>query len=397
MRPGRDRPVPTVVRLEEVTDVALDGLRVGVTSSRKGAELVAALERRGAAVMLGPTIGGDVPVPVSRILADTDTIIDARPDWLVASTGVGMRLWVGAAAEHGRLEDLRAVAGAARCVARGAKATGGLQELRVRPVWSSERQTDADVAGWLAGRVLPGEVVAVQLHGSALDATWEPLRAAGADVLSVATYRHALPERLAPAEALVTAILAGDLDVVTFTSPGAARNLVAIAEAGGADRRRALIAAFRDRVAAAVIGPVTASALEALGVPVWVAPRRWRTGDLLRSLESWAATRSALPAARPQLQLSPETHAVTVPDGSCVALGERGFAVLAALARRPGVVCPPEQLLAEAWGHAAPNDPSAIKHQVARLRRKLAGTGVRIATVRGVGYRLDRTTPEGGG
>jgi uroporphyrinogen-III synthase len=380
-----------------VTDVALEGLRVGVTSHRKGTELVAALERRGAEVLLGPTIGGDVPVPVSRILADTDTIIDARPSWLVASTGVGMRLWAAAAAEHGRLEALREAAAAARAVSRGAKATGGLQELHCRPVWSSERQTDADVTGWLAGHVLPGDVVAVQLHGSALDATWSPLRDAGADVLSVATYRHALPEDLTPAEVLVTAVLAGDLDVVTFTSPGAVRNLVAIAEAGGTERRTALIDAFQERVAAAVIGPVTASALEALGMPVWVAPRRWRTGDLLRTLETWADSRATLPAARPQLRLLPDTHAVTTPDGGRVSLGERGFAVLAALARRPGVVCPLDQLLSEAWGYAAPSDPSAIKHQIARLRRKLDGTGVQIATVRGVGYRLDRVPSDHGG
>lgn len=375
-----------------MVDVGLAGLRIGVTSQRKSTELVAALERRGAAVLLGPTLGGDVPVPVARILADTDVIIDAAPAWLVASTGVGMRLWTRAATDHGRLEALRRVAASARCVARGAKATGGFQELQVRPVWSSERQTDADVAGWLTGRVLPGDVVAVQLHGSALDATWEPLRDAGAEVLSVATYRHALPDDTAPAELLIAALLAGELDVVTFTSPGAARNLVTIAEAGGPERRDAVIGVFQERVATAVIGPVTASALEGLGIPVWVAPRRWRTGDLLRALERWADARAVRPAASPQLRLLPETHAVTVPDGSRVALGERGFAVLAALARRPGVVCPPELLLAEAWGHSAPRDASAIKHQVSRLRRKLDGTGVEIATVRGVGYRLDGVT-----
>lgn len=72
-------------------------------------------------------------------------------------------------------------------------------------------------------------------------------------------------------------------------------------------------------------------------------------------------------------------------------LGERVYAVLAALVRRPGVVCPPDQLLSEAWGFDAPADPSAIKHQIARLRRKLAGSGVDIRTVRGVGYRLETT------
>jgi uroporphyrinogen-III synthase len=80
---------------------------------------------------------------------------------------------------------------------------------------------------------------------------------------------------------------------------------------------------------------------------------------------------------------------VIATNGCCVTLGERGYAVPAALARRPGVVVEPSQLLAEVWGHGAPHDESAIKHQVARLRRKLAGTGVDIRTVRRVGYRLE--------
>lgn len=367
----------------------LDGSRVGVTSHRKGQELADALERRGAAVLSGPTIGGDEPVPEERILADTATIVDARPDWLVASTGVGMQLWVDAAAAHGRLDELREVAAGARCVARGAKAVGGLAALGVQPVWSSQRQTDADVVDWLRGRVLPGEVVAVQLHGTARPATFAPLEEVGADVLSVATYRHAFPDDLAPARTLVAAILDRALDVVTFTSPGAARNLVAIASGDDPSVATELVHRLRRDVATAVIGPVTASALEELGIPVWVAPKRWRTGDLLRSLETWVAARAHLPSARPQLQLLPDEHAVVTATGAAVPLGERGYAVLAALARRPGVVCDPDQLLTEAWGHRAPADASAIKHQVARLRRKLAGTGVEIATVRGVGYRLD--------
>jgi hypothetical protein len=105
--------------------------------------------------------------------------------------------------------------------------------------------------------------------------------------------------------------------------------------------------------------------------------------------DSWAARRDSVPHAPPSLRLVPADHTVVSADGRRVVLGARGYAVLAALARRPGVVVEPSQLLAEAWGHAAPHDESAIKHQVARLRRKLTGTGVDIRTVRGVGYRLE--------
>jgi uroporphyrinogen-III synthase len=373
--------------------LSLHGIRVGVTAHRKGRELAAALERRGARVLHGPTLAGDSPAPDHEILADTEAVLDAGPDWVVASTGVGVRLWADAAEAHGRLGALRDAAGRARCVARGAKAVGGLQSLGVQPVWSSAAQTDADVAGWLARRVLPGEVVAWQLHGAAVATTFDPVVEAGADVLSVVTYRHALPDDLAPALRLLDALADGELDLVTFTSPGAARNLLHLAREHRPARADDLVEALRTRVATAVIGPVTSSALEEAGIPAWVTPSRSRTGQLLRSLEAWALRRDDVATVPPRLRLLPASQAVRTPGGEEVELGERGYAVLAALARRPGVVCSPEQLLAEAWGHAAPADPSAVKHHVARLRRKLTDRGVEIRTVRGVGYRLESGAP----
>ncbi len=350
---------------------------------------MAALERRGGHVLHGSTLGGDEPVPAAEIAADTAAVLDAGPDWIVASTGVGVRLWAEAAREHGQLDGLLRSAGEARCVARGPKAIGGLQALEVSPVWSSQAQTDADVAGWLARRVLPDEVVALQLHGGGVPTVFAPVAEAGADVVSVMTYRHSLPEDVGPALELVDAIADLRLDVVTLTSPGAARNLLHLARTHRPGRTDEMLSALRTRVATAVIGPVTASALEDEGLPVWLTPSRPRTGELLRSLEAWALRREQLPCIPPRLQLLPGTHAVRTPEGDDVELGERGLAVLAALARRPGVVCSPERLLAEAWGHEAPSDASAVKHHVARLRRKLEGRGIVIHTVRGVGYRLE--------
>lgn len=372
-----------------MTTLSLHGIRIGVTSKRKGRELVAALERRGADVLHGPTLGGDEPVPVEEVAADTELVLDEQPDWIVASTGVGMRFWAEAAEEAGHLEALRAAARRARCVARGPKAVGGLQALGATPVWSSQAQTDADVAGWLARRVLPGEVVVLQLHGGAVPAPFVPVSEAGADLLSVATYQHCPPEEVEPALELIDAVAAGDLDVVVLTSPGAARNLVGLAREHRPDTAETMMEALRTRVATAVIGPVTASALEEEGLPVWLTPNRPRTGDLLRSLDAWALRREEASCVPPRLRLLPGSHAVQPPTGEDVELGERGYAVLAALARRPGMVCSPEQLLAEAWGHEAPTDASAVKHHVSRLRRKLRSRGVEIRTIRGVGYRLE--------
>lgn len=70
-----------------------------------------------------------------------------------------------------------------------------------------------------------------------------------------------------------------------------------------------------------------------------------------------------------------------------VVLGPQQFDVLAALVRRPGVVCKPGTLALEAFGYAMPGDATAVRHHVLRIRHTLGAYGARIETVRSVGYR----------
>ena len=74
-----------------------------------------------------------------------------------------------------------------------------------------------------------------------------------------------------------------------------------------------------------------------------------------------------------------------------VALTPKEFAVLHALARRPGEVVSKRDLLAQAWDFAYEGDPSIIEVYVSALRRKIdAPFGcTTLFTVRGAGYRLD--------
>jgi DNA-binding response OmpR family regulator len=86
------------------------------------------------------------------------------------------------------------------------------------------------------------------------------------------------------------------------------------------------------------------------------------------------------------------------PHAGAVRMGDRAvdlsaleFALLAALVRRPGVVCPLDALLREVWGHDQPRDASTVKHHVARIRRKMGADGAAIENVRAVGYRYNPT------
>lgn len=270
------------------------GLRIGVTGARKAAQLAQALERCGAIPIVGPLVTSDIPAGDEDILAAVDRLIEARPDWFAASTGVGMRLIAEVAAAHGRGAELREALSAARLVARGAKAVGGLGALRLRPEHVTDSETDEEVAAWLLAHSSESDTVGIQLHGGGAGgrgagAAYAPLRDAGRHTIEIAPYvAGRLPEDEERARSLVEAVASGALDVVTFTSPGAARNLFALAEEMGGDVPQRLESALRDGVAVAVIGPVTGEVFRERGVQIAIAPDRHRQGELVRAIERWS-------------------------------------------------------------------------------------------------------------
>ena len=80
--------------------------------------------------------------------------------------------------------------------------------------------------------------------------------------------------------------------------------------------------------------------------------------------------------------------------GREVGLTRREFDLLGALLRYPGRIHTREQLLGLVWG-ADDITPKTVDVHVAALRRKL-GSAISIATLRGVGYRLDLVAPTSG-
>jgi DNA-binding response OmpR family regulator len=75
-------------------------------------------------------------------------------------------------------------------------------------------------------------------------------------------------------------------------------------------------------------------------------------------------------------------------DGDEVRLTRKEFALLAALARRPGRVATRQQLLDEVWGQQYYGDTRTLDVHIRRLRSKLGTCGDSIDTVVGVGYRF---------
>ena len=259
----------------------LAGFRIGVTSDRRSGDLIAALERRGAEVLHAPTLRIVPAQEDSRLIEDTKTVIDIRPDVLLATTAYGMRGWFEAADAAGLGPTLVDVLSHSRILVRGPKARGALRAGGLSDAGMSRVETTASLVDQVIDEGAGGRTVAVQLHGFVDEEQLLRLRTAGATVITVAPYLWATPAEPQRVVRILEAISARSLDAVTFTSaPAAEALLVAAAQRG---MRDAVVAALRTDVVPFSVGPVTAAPLHAAGIDS-IHPDRYRLGALVRVL-----------------------------------------------------------------------------------------------------------------
>ncbi|WP_432493941.1 uroporphyrinogen-III synthase [Kineococcus gypseus] len=343
--------------------------------------MIASLTRKGARVVHAPTMR-IVPITEDeQLLADTRDVIADPPDDVLVTTGIGLRGWVEAADAAGLAEDLLAVLGRARILARGPKATGVVRANGLREAWSAASEQTAEAVQHMVDEGVAGRSVVVQLHGAADEHQLEPLVAAGARVRGVAVYRWLPPDDPEAVQRMVDLVAGGRLDAVTFTSaPGAVALLDAAAAAG---RREQVLRAFGDGVVACAVGDVTAEPLRAAGVDPLV-PDRWRLGALLRTLTEHLATTPLDRVATAHGELVLRAQAAVL-DGRVLDLAPGPLAVLRRLARARGAVVPRDELLAVLPGA---QDAHAVEVTVARLRSGLPAPDL-VRTLVKRGYRLD--------
>jgi uroporphyrinogen-III synthase len=258
----------------------LAGRKVVVTAERRREELAGLLERRGAVVSVTPTIHTTSLADDRELKNATEVCLAGRVDDLVVMTGMGFRGWLDAAAQWGLREQLIQALRPVRILARGPKAKGAIRGAGLRETYAAGSEASAELLAYLVEQPLTGSKIAVQLHGDRMQAFTEALTGKGAEVVELPVYQWHPPTDPEAVNALVDAIVAAEVDIVTFTSAPAAAYLL---EAAG-ERRDDLIKAFHGPVMAACVGPITAAPLTALGVPT-VQPERGRLGALVRALE----------------------------------------------------------------------------------------------------------------
>lgn len=371
-----------------MSDGPLDGFVVGVTADRRASEQAELLRRRGAEVVLGPSIETAYLADDDALRATTLVLIENPPDYLAATTGIGMRAWFEAAQAWGLGDALLDALGTTRIVARGPKAAGAVQAAGLA-VWQSAANEQMDqLLAHLLAQPLAGARVAVQLYGMPAPEAVDGLSGAGAAVVEVPVYQWRTPEDPAPALRLAQAAIDGRLHAVTFTAAPAVTNLFALA--AGAGMAGALRDAFNRTVVAACVGPVCARGATDAGILAPLVPPVGRLGLMVRALsERLVGERRTVAMAGVDVVLQ---GLVAVVGEARVRLNSRERALLDALASRPGTVVSRPALVREMWPSNGVG-PHAVEVAVARLRPRLGPAGAALVAVPGRGYRLE---PKGG-
>lgn len=364
--------------------MVLEGMRIGVTASRKASEQIAMLERRGAEVVWAPVLqvasahGDD-----EALRRATESVLAEPVDMLVATTGVGMKAWLEAAATWGLQDKLLAHLDAAEIIARGPKTIGAVRANGLRELWSPTSECFGDVMAHLRGRDVDGLRIVVQEHGQSLSMVARSLELRGARVEVVTVYRMEPVPDLGSIFQLVDLVADLEMDAVTFTAAPAVTAFLEAAEVHG--RRDEVLSAFGNHVVAVSVGPVTAAALERWGIPtIW--PERSRLAAMVnlvaRDLPERRAGVTIDVAGGHLLRLQGERVLV---DGTEVRLTPAPLAVLRALCTNPGHVVSRAELL-NALPSGTAESEHAVEMAVARLRQ---GVGSRVVqTLVKRGYRL---------
>jgi len=359
----------------------LAGCRILVTAQRRSDELSGALVRRGADVVVAPTLGVVPHIDEQSLLARTRDILAAGADVLVVTTAIGFRGWLDTAETAGLAEELLEVLDGVRLIARGPKARGALQAAGLRADWVAESETSAEIADFLTTEGVRGLRIAVQHHGAGDDGLDARLADAGASVVPLEVYRWGPPPDAAAVTDSVHALVAGCFDAVVFTSaPAASAWLRELHRLDATDDVRALADAGRLLVAA--VGPVTAEPLVVAGMGP-VVPDRARMGALVRLviMDLGDAGRGIeTPGGLLHLRESGATL-----DHAVLPLSPSGLAVLRRLAEAPGQVVTRDELLRVLPGDS--EDPHTAEVAVARLREAVGCPGL-VRTIIKRGYVL---------
>ena len=273
----------------------LHGLRVVSFESRRAKEMAELIRRYGGEPIVAPAMR-EVPLNENRAAIEFLPEIEAgKVDMLILMTGVGARTLNQVLLTQNPQEKIVAALRKTQLVARGPKPVAALKELGLEPaITVPEPNTWREVLAALdAKTTIRGKQIAVQEYGIPNAELVSGLEQRGASVKTIAIYRWALPEDLAPLRNAMQKILLGDADVALFTNGAQVVHLFQVAAYDKADEKLRL--ACKNLVMGSV-GPICTQVLQEFGLKPDIEPEHPKMGSLIAEVA--ASARSILSAKR---------------------------------------------------------------------------------------------------
>lgn len=267
---------------------SFDRLNVAAFESRRANEMARMIQRAGGNAMVSPSMR-EVPNTDTRPAVEfANRLLTGQIDLFVLLTGVGTRHFVEQVERHvGRQRLLDAISDTTTVV-RGPKPTAVLKELGITPTLRvPEPNTWRELLTTLDAQApVANQVVGLQEYGVSNPSLIAGLEARGATVDQLQVYTWDFPEDIAPLEANLRSLAAGELHVAMFTSANQVRNIIKLADDLGLTED--VMTAMR-RMAVASIGPTCSDAMRELHVPVDIEASPPKMGVLVQRAAESAA------------------------------------------------------------------------------------------------------------
>jgi uroporphyrinogen decarboxylase len=264
-------------------------LRVAALESRNRDEMTRMIERFGGQPFVSPSMR-EVPLEENAAAIDfAHRLMTGDIDIVVFMTGVGFRHLLTAIEKRVDRQRFLGVLGDITTIARGPKPVAAMKDAGLTPTHRiPEPNTWREVLTYVDAHVpVAHQTVGLQEYGKTNPSLIAGLEARGARVVNVKVYQYDLPVDTNPLEENVKAIVAGERDVLLFTSAHQVANLLLMAERLHLEPK--LREALRSMVVASV-GPTTSEMLRDCDLPVDIEPEHPKMGPLVMAAADQAGS-----------------------------------------------------------------------------------------------------------
>lgn len=255
--------------------------RVCSFESRRAAEMLSLIQRQGASATVAPSMK-EIPIENNETaLSFGNQLKQGEIDIVIFLTGVGAQALLDVLQTRYTTEEIQDWMGRTIVVVRGPKPVAVLRQAGIRVDHrAAEPNTWREIVQLIDDTPIPvaGKYVAIQEYGLPQKELARNLEDRLAHVIPVPVYRWELPDDIRPLEQAVLKTVAGEFDILLFTSAQQAVNVLQIADRMGV--KESWLDAAR-RCVIGSIGPTATETLEGLGLRPHLEPSHGKMGHLV--------------------------------------------------------------------------------------------------------------------